>query len=367
MPPKLAIHPRAQEMLKQIRIQELLKEAIDSGLIIESSNSPGQESEDEDFERTVLAESNSNEAGDYAGGLGNVNGPASMKKGPWIAPSFGLCEMSTDPMSQESQNIDLSAHKVAVGLRYIELIIGIQQLRFKMFADKVIEDRFRINFDTMGNVHTHKSGATWFQIRPNDPDFQTGYFSTLEDHSVLEGRRAKSRTITFDRPYSQAPKVVVWLCGVDAPTYSQFNYWLKAVVSDITCTDFILSVVTSKHNIAFSANVCWIAHSNGSSLVTSGTFETVDNSAVERSVTSRGVVTFPEAYDQPPRIVAAINCIDFTTGSEYRPDRVQFKLCTEVTKTGLAWHLDNGELSWVCGAGGAYIAISRVSQQLPSI
>ncbi|KAI9763449.1 MAG: hypothetical protein M1835_007812 [Candelina submexicana] len=321
MSPKLAIHPRAQEMLKQIRIEELLKEAIDLGLIIESNNSPEQESDGEDFNRTALAGSISNEAADCAGGLGNINGPASRKKGPWIAPSFGLCEMSTDPMLQKSQTIDPSAPKVAIGLRYIDLK-GFQYFRFNMFADKVIGNRFRINSDTIGIVQTHKSGATWSQVSSNDPDFQTGYFSTLEDQSVLEGRKANTRNITFERPYSQAPKVVVWLCGVDASTRSQFNHRLKTVVSDITCTDFILSVVTSKPNIAFSANVCWIAHPNGSPLVTSGTFETVESPAVGLSETSRGAVTFPEPYAQPPRIVAAINCIDILPDSGYRPDRV---------------------------------------------
>ncbi|KAI9720666.1 MAG: hypothetical protein M1812_002846 [Candelaria pacifica] len=353
MASKLAIHPRAQEMLKQIRMQELLKEALDSGLIIDSDCSRGHEIK---AGEESLADDDASRAPTHWGK--STGDPQNSGRDLFVAPESGSFKTYYNPGNTNSKVVNLGSPKVAFGLTLLDMHseLNHSNLKFKIFVDEVVANSFKIHFNDLNTKSLlHQGEASWLRVLHQDRLLQLGHYSTKEDH-FKAGLPNLTRKIVFDWPYSEVPKVIVWLCGVDLFRGHSKDFRIKAEAVDITRTDFMINFDPIQSSEIWSADACWIAHPIDLPGVASGTFDNLKASPADPTVVND--IVFPHPFDQPPRVIACINRLEFSCGSN-----VRLQVVTEATSVGLAWYLNTWDDSIMYGAGAAYIAIDQVRWQ----
>lgn len=221
--------------------------------------------------------------------------------------------------------------------------------RIKSYASDIRDDRFEIHVDSWDNTLLFNASCTWLEIEADDPDFQFGSYSTLENQIAEEAQQQNSRQIVFSRPYDAPPCVVVWLSGFEMQSN---NYWrVKAYATDVTANGFTINVDTWDDTVLLSGMATWVAYTAGMPGVCSGSFSTHPGGP-KRS--HSGYEKFGNGvFETCPRTVVALNKMDVSC-SRFLRLRVK---ASEVTVQGMRWNLEGWVDTDVNSAGAAYIAL----------
>lgn len=241
---------------------------------------------------------------------------------------------------------------LALGLNILG-IVNSQNVGVRAHANNIQNDQFVINLDGWGGRVLPGGRCGWLEIPGDDPDFQCGSFSTLEDHPENEQRIRTTRLINFKRRYSAPPRVVVWLTAFHMDHTK--NWCIKAYATHITPTGFTIHIETWGDTVLYSATASWVAHTADKVGVASGSFGTVDmRPAIHPQPYNSGYIEFgKDVFDAPPRILAAISSFDIGCVENLRISMD----ASAVNATGMTWRINTWDGTVLNSAGASYIAL----------
>ncbi|KAK4192246.1 hypothetical protein QBC35DRAFT_484691 [Podospora australis] len=246
-----------------------------------------------------------------------------------------------------------SPPKIALGLNYMDISRATVP-RVKTFATDTTTTKTDININTYaGDTTLYAAGATWFRHAASDPDFQSGHWSTQSHHPWNQPQTQTAKQITFDRAYSAPPKVIVWLTQLDMNNNANFR--VRALISNITTTGFVLNLDTWSDSTLYVAAATWIAYPANKAGVASGRFTTDDVRPWDKpTLNTQKTISFPANTftDKTPTVLVGLNMIDT---DRYKNIRVSVG-ATGVSKSGFTWHLDSWADSTTYRAGASYLA-----------
>lgn len=223
----------------------------------------------------------------------------------------------------------------------------------KAYPSSIRNNSFEINIDSWSGLVLIGGSCGWLEIAPNDPDFQFGSYSTLEDHPKDQALRHKTRNITFPRPYAEPPQVVVWIAGFN--TSIKQNCRIRTFVTEITRTGFTIHIATWEDTILYFGMATWVAYTSTKCGIASGHFSTMGNSLVgQHQEKSTGFVQFGVGvFKHPPRVIVALNSFDLNCK---RVMRLAVK-ASSITAAGMFLDLETWNDSIVSSASASYIAL----------
>ncbi|KAK3369907.1 hypothetical protein B0H63DRAFT_497148 [Podospora didyma] len=241
---------------------------------------------------------------------------------------------------------------LAVGINYLDFGND-KNPRLTVYADKTTTTSTDIRVDTWSDTHFYAAGATWFRHAANDPDYQSGSWSTEDDHPWSSPQETTSKRITFSRPFASAPpKVVVWLNKIDI--LGSKNYRVKAFATDISTTAFTLHLDTWSDTTLYRAAASWIAYPASKQGVASGSISTDDIRPSQPPVAANSArLNFASGtFTAAPKVLIALNTIDVGQSQNLR-----LKTSADgVSKDGFTWHIDGWSNTVVYRGGASYIA-----------
>lgn len=228
-----------------------------------------------------------------------------------------------------------------------------QNVRVKSYTSDIRKDCFNVHVDTWGGTALYGASCTWLEVEAEDPDFQFGTFTTLDDHPCAKPQMLTTRLIAFPQQYSKPPKVVVWLTGFDIKRNK--NWRVKTYATCITATGFTIHIDTWADTVLFSATASWIAYPADKANIFSGSFNTTDvrPSSPTQHKNSAYASFGTNIFTTPPRIILAINSIDISCK---RNLRLEAK-ASSVSTAGMTWHLNSWDDTCLYTAGASYIAV----------
>ncbi|KAK3944177.1 hypothetical protein QBC46DRAFT_375581 [Diplogelasinospora grovesii] len=276
-----------------------------------------------------------------------------MEIRPWDQPTKEAMKRQTYPAPYNTPP------KFAVGLNWLD-IDHATNIRVKAYADNITKTAADMHIDTWADTTLYSAGCTWMRIAADDPDFQTGQFSTQDDHPWQNPQMKTSRAIKFDRPFAAGgaaapPKVVIWLNVLDMQAGK--NWRINATATDVTATGFTIHLDTWADTVLYVASAAWIAYPAGKPGVTSGTYNTQDVRPWDKpQLANSGRVNFPAGVFQgtPKAVLLAFNSMDIDQGKNLR-----LRLSADsVSKDGFNWHADSWYDTILYSAGASYIAFA---------
>ncbi|KAF7561935.1 hypothetical protein G7046_g2230 [Stylonectria norvegica] len=268
-----------------------------------------------------------------------------MEVRPWDKPAKDAVKRQ-----QFSKKYD-KPPSLAVGLNWLD-VANSANIRVKAFADNITTSSADLHINAWSDTTLYSAGCTWFRAAENDPDFQVGEFSTLEDHPWQNPQQKTSRNIQFKRSYSAPPKVVVWLNQLDMA--SGKNWRINATTTAVTKAGFTLNLDTWSDTALYAATAAWIAYPADKGGVASGSYNTQDVRPWSKpQLTNGGRANFPAgAFQRAPKVLIAFNSLDISAGNNLR-----LKLGADsVAQDGMNWHIDSWADTVLYSAGASYIA-----------
>jgi hypothetical protein len=226
----------------------------------------------------------------------------------------------------------------------------------------------KLNLSGWGNTLVYAAQSNWLDILSiKNPDFQWGSFSTKDINASVPIQQA-TKQVTFSEPFTTPPMVIVWLNELEissaSVTNSSSQSWrINASVSNITSDQFALTINTWADTYLYSAASSWIAYSANSTVFASGTFSTQSvRSWQDTQLHNEQTVAFSEPFKGIPHVTAALTELDFGTAANLR---ISLNV-TNVTNSGLTWHLDSWDDSIFFTASGSYLAWYPTGDPTPS-
>ncbi|KAK7685770.1 hypothetical protein QCA50_011116 [Cerrena zonata] len=267
-----------------------------------------------------------------------------MEVRPWQRPqahNVGLIHLSLP---------NTSPPKVLLGVNWLDMNI----LRIKSHVQKVTNKTVQVDLESWGDTIQSSAGCSWLSIPQDDPDLQYGRFNTMDDHVWTSPQKSTTRKITFSRPYSAPPKVVVWLESGDTGAAQNCRILTKAV--NVTSHSFTIHIDTWSDTNIWSGGASWFAYSAHREDIRSGTFSTNDIRVWNQPrVENSAHVSFGGNFVKTPHVFAALNLLDIEKG---RNIRIKLRT-TNITASGMTWHLDSWGDTIQYSAGGSYIAFAQ--------
>jgi hypothetical protein len=149
--------------------------------------------------------------------------------------------------------------RIVLGLTSLDVTIHNDNPRMMCTATNITTTSFQVNINTWGSSQINNASCTWLEIpdTPDYADYQTGLFSTSDDHPWNQVRSLTQRNITFTRPFTVPPTVVVWLTGFDTAQNAQMS--LNATATDITTTGFTINLDSISGIPVYGQWTNWVA------------------------------------------------------------------------------------------------------------
>ena len=244
-----------------------------------------------------------------------------------------------------------SPPNILLGLNWLDMNI----LRIKSHVLDVTTNSVKIDLESWGDTVQSSAGCSWLSIPKDDPDLQFGHFNTMDDHPWTQPKKSTTRTISFARPYSAPPNVVVWLESGD--TGGAQNCRIVTKAENVTANGFTIHIDTWSDTKIWSSGASWFAYSAGRKDIRSGTFGTDDVRAWNRPrLENNARITFGGGcFSKAPRVFAALNKLDIERGHNIR-----IKLTTsDVSTSGMTWHLDSWGDTIQYSVGASYIVFDQ--------
>jgi len=217
-------------------------------------------------------------------------------------------------------------------------------VRVRATAEDIHEHIFGAHIRSWGDTRLYSAGCTWLAVPRGHPDFQTGTFSTGEDHVWSKPQHLTHRKVVFDHAYQAPPKVVVWLNKLDLSR--DHNERVMAFATDITATGFTVHINSWGDTKLHGAAISWFAYPAGFPGICSGDM-------LPQKGTS-GVVKFERKFAKPPTVVlVGLNKLESD-----RSGRCSFNISIDaVSEIGMGIRVEGWSDTVLHSAGVAYLAI----------
>ena len=242
--------------------------------------------------------------------------------------------------------------KLPLGFNLLDLGKG-ANIRVATSADNITKEGFTISLSTWGDSILYAAGASWFELSRSYYEYQTGEFSTEDDHPWDKPQVKTSRRINFDRPYFTPPKVIVFLKQLDMDKTK--NCRISTWVSGIEADGFTIHIDTWADSILYSAVAGWIAYPGDRPYIFSGTAHTREVRSWEKPqlLNSKSIGFGGVLFWRTPNVFMAINSLDFDHTKNLRI----WVLAENVSPTGLTWRMDSWGDSIFYSAGASILAV----------
>jgi hypothetical protein len=244
-----------------------------------------------------------------------------------------------------------SAPKVPLGINEMDMDYR-TNIRLVAHASEISKNGFRAHVDSQADTILYSGGCTWLEIAPGDTDIQWGNFNTMEVRSWDDPQMKASKVITYARPFSSSPNIVVWLYSLDMK--KSHNWRLTAYVSEITATSFRIHIDTWGDSVLYSAGATWIAYSGDNPNITGGAFNTGEVRPWNKpQAKQRKNLDFPKPFNVNPKVFVALNTIDVDCEHNLRLS----VSVNDLWSTGMTWDISSWGDTILYSAGASYIAI----------
>ncbi|KAG8977415.1 hypothetical protein FRC05_001813 [Tulasnella sp. 425] len=243
--------------------------------------------------------------------------------------------------------------RIPLGITEADIKTG-ANARIRAYTDNVDTQKFTAHIDTWADSTLGSAEINYLIVKPADLDFQSGEFSTEEDHPSTNPQRETSRRINFDRPFVTPPKVIAFLKGWDMGGGTSSR--LRTKVLNIDAKGFTIRIETWGNTTLFSAVAGWVAYPEDKEHIYSGTVSTSDVRIWQnpQEHTNNFVVFQDTQFLSKPSIFFAINGIDIGNGENLRIRTY----VDDVSTDGMRWHIDSWGDTRLWSAGISYIAFN---------
>jgi hypothetical protein len=237
-----------------------------------------------------------------------------------------------------------------IGLNYIDMGHK-DNIRLKAYASQLTNNDFVINIETWADSHLFAAGCSWLDIAPEETNIQFGTFNTTEDHPWTKHQKKTTKVITFTQSFSETPDVVVWLNAMDLSNKN--NWQISAYPQNITKCGFEIVIESRYDTTIVFAEITWIAHPKGAANIASGTYSTEDVRSGTPQLKTENAIDFESPFTSTPRVITGLHTLGIDRTKNLRIKNT----ITDVTNTGMTWHLDGWHDTNIYYAGASYIAI----------
>ncbi|KDN45828.1 hypothetical protein RSAG8_04661, partial [Rhizoctonia solani AG-8 WAC10335] len=258
------------------------------------------------------------------------------------------------PRDENSRTFEthFPAANIPLGLNMINIKPGIDY-RIRSYIDGIepVDNKYEafkatVHLDTWSPGTLLGAGCTWLDVSKWDRGFQFGRVPATGE--LTDGHPYIS-DITFERPFEQVPKIVVWLHTLNIHSRYEARIW--ALAKDVTATGFKLDVHTWKESHLFDCKVSWVAVPQNWPNVTAGNH--IFNGDGNPLPEFKTQITSDKPFKRAPRVLVALNKIH-----AYKTQGLQIEAKAEnVTPEGMTLSIKSWHGCAVFEAGVAYIAI----------
>jgi hypothetical protein len=237
---------------------------------------------------------------------------------------------------------------LVVGLNWLDIDAG-HNIRVKAQALSLDQEKFIANINVWSDTVLYSAGMTWLEIGPRFQFVQCGTFDTNGISLESQLQAQNSKTVTFSTPFHAPPKVVCFLQSVDMGKGK--NWRVRAYPSDITDKSFKINIDSWADTVLYHASASWIAYPAEQPGVASGRFSTGDiRPWDEVQKDNSSTVEFSQPFSKAPKVFMALDELDYDAAKNLR-----LRLSTsEISPTGLRWHLQTWSDSVMYQAGASY-------------
>jgi len=275
------------------------------------------------------------------------------------AGSFNTSDVRSfdHPQLETSDNVHFARGYVApprlpLGLNFLD-IDHKTNIRVKAFTSDISQNNFNVHVNSWGDTELYTGGVSWLELAPGNLEYQSGQFSTEEDHPWSQPQEETSRRINFDRPFVTPPRVVVFLNQLDMS--NEHNWRIKTEATDVDESGFTINIGTWGDSILFSATAGWIAYPEDRKYVLSGSANITDIRPWEQPQpeNSKHVSFAGVEFWKAPSVFMAINGFDID-----HSDNLRLKVyADDVSPEGMTWHADSWADTVLYSAGISYICL----------
>ncbi|KAG8845810.1 hypothetical protein FRB96_002269 [Tulasnella sp. 330] len=257
------------------------------------------------------------------------------------------------PQLLNSEDVPIPVQDVGfpMGLTWLD-IDRCANIRIKAYSDCLTTRSVKVHLDAWADTTLYSAGSTWLDVAKNDRDFQYGVFSTNDDHPWNQPKTETCRIITFEKPFAEPPKIVLWLKELDID--KSHNWRVKTYADNITKTGFTLHIDTWGDTILYTGTATWIAHPANRTNIASGTYNTMDVRPWNQPrVDNSGHASFGKTFQKNPLVLTALNWLDIGNTANLRIRALK----SNITATGFTWNLDSWGDTTLFSAGASYLAV----------
>jgi len=226
-------------------------------------------------------------------------------------------------------------------------------IRIIVNAENIAKEGFKASLNAWADTKLYSAGASWLELAPGYLEYQTGEFDTGDDHPWQKPQLKTSRRINFDRPFVTPPKVIVFLKRLDMDKNKGWRVITTA--SDIDANGFTIHIDTWADSILYGGAAGWIAYPSDRPYIFSGTANTQEVRPWNKPqlLNSKAIGFDGVQFWRTPNVFMAINSLDFSYTANLRIKAS----ASNVTPTGLTWHLDSWADSVIYSAGVSILAV----------
>ena len=274
--------------------------------------------------------------------------------GSWITQDV---RPSDNPQKVTARNITFgkpfsAPPRLPLGLNLLDLGKD-ANVRVTARAENITKEGFKISLNTWGDTVLYSAGASWLELSPGYLEYQTGEFTTEDDHPWQKPQLKTSRRINFARAFITPPKVIVFLKNLDMQ--KNRNWRIKTMATGIDAKGFTIHIDTWGDSILYRAVAGWIAYPGDRPYIFSGTANTMDVRPWDKPqlLNSKSIGFGGVQFWRTPSVFMAINSLDFGCSANLRI----WVLAENVSPTGLTWRMDSWGDSIFYSAGVSILAV----------
>ncbi|KAH6888402.1 hypothetical protein B0T10DRAFT_529464 [Thelonectria olida] len=263
---------------------------------------------------------------------------------PWDKPQH-----NNDKVIYYQKKYD-SVPEIPLGITSLD-ISNAANIRIKASATEATTEKFKASLQSWADTTLYSASLTFLEKSSRFSYIQTGVYSTTETRPWNQPQLTQSKRINFAKPFNAPPKVITWLQSLDMDKNK--NWRIKVYPTDIDKTGFTIHADSWADSILYAAGVTWLAYPADQPDVASGKFSTNDIRPWNKpQAENAGVFNFPKAFSKAPKIIMAIDTLDYDHSRNLR-----VRLSTSsVTKEGVTWHLQSWWDSIMYAAGASFFA-----------
>lgn len=245
---------------------------------------------------------------------------------------------------------------IAVALKGFSTSARENQILFVSPANQN-DSTFDMQLNSWHSTSMRSVQIDWLELlaeHTQDGLWQHGHWTSFI-HAKSGNCNQVNAKIKFGKPYDEAPKVVVFLSGIQANCNYQLRFNIRA--EDVTTTGFKLKGGTWCDSILFNLKITWISYASSLKGVHSGKVYTMSYRTHEHPQhLNMGYEAFPAGtFTKPPKVMVGFKHLDLACNREQNIKG----FVSNVNQLGMCWNTDSWGETINLGAGLSYLAIEE--------